>query len=251
MLVSPFAGCARREKMTHQYNGQIAKHYAAFRPELHGLILRRLIRPGEHFQIGLDIGCGTGHSAVALTDHCDWVFGLEPSKPMLDEATVHPRVSYANGGGDDLSVLSQERFDVISFAGSLFYSKTGRVKLELLRTMEPDGLVLVYDFQVLLEDLVTRLGVNCAFATSEYNYAENLGDWPEFATEVAETDHVKLELSIREISHILLADSDRFASFQELFRDADPFDCLTKQIQHQDREPQLYAEIYFSRHSLS
>jgi ubiquinone/menaquinone biosynthesis C-methylase UbiE len=145
--------------MTHQYNDQIAKHYAAFRPELHGLILRRLVRPSEHFQIGLDIGCGTGYSAVALTDHCERVFGLEPSQPMLDEATIHPSVSYVNGGGDDLSVLSKVQFDLISFAGSLFYAKTDQLKLELLRAMKPGGLVLVYDFQVLLEDLVTRMEV--------------------------------------------------------------------------------------------
>jgi SAM-dependent methyltransferase len=238
--------------MTQQYCDQIAKHYAAFRPELHGLILRRLVRPGEHFEIGVDIGCGTGYSAVALTDHCDRVFGLEPSQPMLDEATIHPRVSYINGGADDLSVLpTKAPFDLISFAGSLFYAKTDQLKVELLRTMKPGGLVLVYDFQVLLEDFVTRMGVSYPSTSSDYDYTENLCDWPEFETEVAATDQVKLELSTPEISHVLLADSCRFTFFQELFRDADPFDSLTKQIQQQDRRPQLYAEIYFSRHSLS
>jgi SAM-dependent methyltransferase len=238
--------------MTQQYNDQIAKHYAAFRPELHGLILRRLVCPGEHFRIGLDIGCGTGYSAVALADHCDRVFGLEPSQPMLDQATIHPRVSYVNGGGEDLSVLpTKARLDLVSFAGSLFSAKTDQLKLELLRTMKPGGLVLVYDFQVLLEDFVTRMGVSYASTTSDYNYTENIYDWPEFETEVAETDQVKLELSIAEISHVLLADSGRFTFFQELFRDADPFDSLTKQIRQQDRRPPLYAEIYFSRHSLS
>lgn len=236
--------------MTHQYDHQIAKHYAAFRPDLHGLILRRLVRPGEHYQVVLDIGCGAGYSAVALAEYCDQVFGLEPSQPMLDEATIHPQVSYVNGGGDDLSVLTRAQFDLISFAGSLFYAKTDQLKLELLRTMQPGGLVFVYDFKVLLEDLATRMGVSCPSTTSEYDFTENLCDWPEFNTEVAETDQVKLKLSIPEISHILLADSGRFASFRELFRDADPFDHLTEQIQHLNPTPQLCAEIYFSRHSL-
>lgn len=170
---------------------------------------------------------------------------------MLDEATSHTKVSYVNGGGDDLSVLPKAQFDLISFAGSLFYAKTDQLKLELLRTMKPGGLVLVYDFKVLLEDLLTGLNVSCASTTSDYNYTENLCDWPEFETEVAETDQVKLKLSIPEISHILLADSDRSASFQEFFREANPFDRLTKQIQQQGRGSHLYAEIYFFRHSLS
>jgi len=237
--------------MTHQYSDRIAKHYAAYRPELHGLILSRLVRPGEHFRIGLDVGCGTGYSSVALTEHCDRVIGLEPSQPMLDAVTVHPRVSYVNGSGDDLGRFSKKRFDVISFAGSLFYAKTDQLKMELLQIMAPGGRILVYDFKVLLDDLTTRMGVSCPSANSKYNYSANLGDWPEFVTDTADTDQVRLELAASEISHVLLAESDRYVAFQELFGVTDPFDCLRKQIQQQDTESELYAEIYFSRHSLS
>jgi len=237
--------------MTHQYSDQIAKHYAAFRPELHGLILRRLVRYGEHFHTGLDIGCGTGYSAIALAHHCDRVLGLEPSQPMLDKATIHPKISYVLGSGDDLSVVAEECLDVISFAGSLFYTKTDRLKSGLLRKLAPDGVVLVYDFRVNLEDLVASLGVICRSVASGYNHAENLCDWPEFTSEVTSTDQVHLKLSAQEASHLLLANSDRYKSFRERFPHADPFDCLTEQIRRQNNEQQVQAAIYYARYSLS
>jgi len=237
--------------MTHQYSDQIAKHYAAFRPELHGLILRRLVRSGEHFHTGLDIGCGTGYSAIALTHHCDRVLGLEPSQPMLDKATIHPKISYVLGSGDDLSVVAEECLDVISFAGSLFYTKTERLKSGLLRKLAPYGVVLVYDFRVNLEDLVASLGVSCRSVASGYNHGENLCDWPEFTSEVTSTDQVNLKLSAQEASHLLLANSDRYKSLRERFPHANPFDCLTEQILLKNKEPQVQADIYYARYSLS
>ena len=237
--------------MTHRYSDQIAKHYAAFRPELHGLILRRLIRSDEHFQIGLDIGCGTGYSAIALAQHCDRVIGLEPSQPMLDKATVHPKISYVHGSGDDLRVVTEDLLDVIAFAGSLFYTKTDRLKSELLRKLASDGVVLVYDFRVKLQDLIASLGVSCRPVASGYNHAENLCDWPEFTAEVTSTDQVHLKLTAQEASHLLLANSDRYKSFQERFPHANLFGCLTEQILQQNNEPQVQAGIYYARYSLS
>jgi SAM-dependent methyltransferase len=237
--------------MTHQYSDQIAKHYAAFRPELHGLILRRLVPPGEHFHTGLDIGCGTGYSAIALAHHCDRVLGLEPSQPMLDKATIHPKISYVLGSGDDLSVVAEDCLDVISFAGSLFYTKTDRLKAGLLRKLAPDGVVLVYDFQVNLEDLIASLGVSCRSVASGYNHVENLCDWPEFTSEVTSTDQVHLKLSAQEASHLLLANSNRYKSLRERFPHANPFDCLTEQIMRKNKDPQVLASIYYARYSLS
>ena len=112
--------------MTNDYSNTVAKHYAAFRPALHEVILRRLIRPIERFRIGLDVGCGTGYSAVALAEYCNRVFGLDPNQPMLDKATAHPKISYVNGYGDNMSVLGQDQFDVVSYAGSLSYTKTNK-----------------------------------------------------------------------------------------------------------------------------
>ncbi len=70
--------------MTEEYNQAVAEHYAAFRPPLHQLILKKLLNPGERLQSGLDIGSGTGYSAIALSGYCDHVIGLDPSESMIE-----------------------------------------------------------------------------------------------------------------------------------------------------------------------
>ncbi len=237
--------------MTNEYSNTVAKHYAAFRPALHEVILRRLIRPSERFRIGLDVGCGTGYSTVALAEYCKRVVGLDPNQPMLDKATAHPKISYVNGYGDDMSVLGQNRFDIVSFAGTLCYTKTNKMKSELLRILVSDSVVLVYDFHVLIDDLTASLGAICCSTASDYNFAENLCDWPEFTSEVVSTDRILLQLSEKEAAHVLLANSDRYRLFQERFPDTDPLCGLIDYIRRQGDEPQLNTDIYFARHSLS
>jgi len=170
---------------------------------------------------------------------------------MLDKATAHPRLSYIYGSGEDLSVVGEDQFAVITFAGSLSYMKTDRLKAELLRTLAPGGVILVYDFQVLLERLAVRMGVNCCSNATGYNYTENFSDWPEFKLEGSNIEQVRFDGSAQEASHLLLANSDRYAAFQELSPDEDPFDRLTERFLLQDRRIVLDAEIYFSRYSLS
>ena len=237
--------------MANEYNINVAKHYAAFRPALHEVILRRLIRPSEHFKIGLDVGCGTGYSTVALAEYCKRVIGLDPNQTMLDKATAHPKISYVNGYGDDMSVFGQDRFNIVSFAGTLSYTKTNKMKSELLKILVSDGVVLVYDFQVLIDDLTASLGVSFCSTASDYNFAENLCDWPEFTSEVVSTDRLLLQLSEQEAAHVLLANSNRYRLFQKLFPESDPFCGLIDYIQRQGGKLQFNADIYFARHSLS
>ena len=125
------------------------------------------------------------------------------------------------------------------------------MKSELLRTLVSDGVVLVYDFKVFIEDLIASLGIFGCRAALVYNFAENLCDWPEFTSEVVSTDRVLLQLSAQEAAHILLANLDRYRLFQERFSDMDPFCGLVDSIRQQGGEPQLNADLYFARHSLS
>src|SRR5699024_12745632 len=65
------------------YDDALARHYKAFRPPLHQLILRRILSPYDKFKSGLDIGCGTGYSAIALAQYCAQVYAIDPSQAML------------------------------------------------------------------------------------------------------------------------------------------------------------------------
>lgn len=237
--------------MAHEYNNNIARHYAAFRPDLHSVILGRVILPDEHFKIGLDVGCGTGYSTVALAKYCDKVIGIDPNQPMLDQAVVHPGIFYVNGFGDDFSVIDGNRFDIVTFAGSLSYTKTDRLKSELLRTLSPKGAVIAYDFRISLDDLIADMGIKENNAVSGYNFTENLKNWTGFTSVKISTDTVSLQLSAKEAAHILLASSYRYQVFQERFHNDDPFDHLTDYIKQQNDKPLFKAEIFYARHCLS
>jgi len=61
-----------------EYNVNVAYHYQAYRPDLHLPILQSVLGT-QRVAAGLDIGCGTGQSALALAHFCTRVTGLEPA----------------------------------------------------------------------------------------------------------------------------------------------------------------------------
>ena len=61
--------------MSEEYDEAIAYHYDAYRPPLAEVILSQVLGEDERFQDRLDIGCGTGYSAIALAKYCSQVYG--------------------------------------------------------------------------------------------------------------------------------------------------------------------------------
>lgn len=236
--------------MTERYDSIAARHYAAFRPPLHRLILDRVIRPHESFQVGLDVGCGTGYSAVALTKYCDRVFGLDPSRSMLDIAQRHPKIAYLQGSGDALGQLPLRVFDVVTFAGSLFYAKTDRLRSELVRACPLGGTIVAYDFEALLNDVIADLGADCPAVASDYDYRANLSDWAEFTVDSSGTERLRLEVTGPEMAHLLLADSNRYDAFARRFSNSDPFESLVGYLENSRVQTHLDADIYFTRYRI-
>ncbi len=234
--------------MTERYDTKAAIHYAAFRPPLHKPILERLIPPLESFRVGLDVGCGTGYSAVALSQFCDRVFGLDPSQSMIAEAQWHPKISYIHGSGESLATLPVQTFDVVTFAGSLHYAKTDRLRQELVRVCPPGAVILVYDFEVLLNTAVADLELECPVTASDYDHRANLYDWAEFGVEKGGTERLRLEVVEDEMAHLLLADSNRYDAIGTRFSEGDPFESLVDYLRHSSRAIHLDADIYFTRY---
>ncbi len=236
--------------MTERYDSTAARHYAAFRPPLHGLILDRVIRPNESFRVGLDVGCGTGYSAVALTKYCDRVFGLDSSQAMLAAARRHPKVTYFHGSGDALGQLPIQVLDIVTFAGSLFYAKTDKLRKELIRVCPPAGIILAYDFEVLLDEVIAELRVGgpaVALVPSDYDYRADLSDWPEFAVDSSGTERLQLNIARGEMAHLLLADSNCYDAFVKRFPNRDPFESLVDYLATSSGNIQLQSNIFFTR----
>lgn len=155
------------------YNQETAEHYAAYRPCLHQYIIKKCLYPKSAFSLGLDIGCGTGQSALALAHFCEKVIGIDPSEDMLQKAMPHAKVTYAHCNGTDL-YFSDNCFDVITFAGSLYYAKSQELLNETLRVCNSEARIVIYDFEILLDDTLIKLGVIPPSAESiNYNHAVN------------------------------------------------------------------------------
>ena len=117
-----------------EYDSQIAFHYQAYRPPLHEKILFEALGH-QGFGWGLDIGSGTGRSAVALKKYCEFVLGIEPSSAMLQKCSESQNIEYRLGGCEDIPE-DKVQFDIVTLAGSLYYCKSARSVACLLYTSD-------------------------------------------------------------------------------------------------------------------
>ena len=134
--------------MTSVYESErLAAAYARDRPPIHERILRSA-RLGRRADRALDVGCGAGLSAAALTPLARQVVGLEPVSNMLTHRrTVAPRASFVIGQAERLPFESGS-FDLVSAAGSLNYTDLSSALPEIARVLTRDGTFLLYDFSV-------------------------------------------------------------------------------------------------------
>lgn len=123
---------------------------------------------------------------------------------MIARAEPAVGVRFHRPTGTALSAdLNNGQFELVSFAGSLFYLDTKEVAEDLHRLLVPGGTVLVYDFEVLLEPVFDRLGLS--LPTGDYDHARNLSsDQPAFLREKQQKQStVRFEVSGRELAHLL------------------------------------------------
>ncbi|WP_234495959.1 class I SAM-dependent methyltransferase [Vibrio maritimus] len=231
--------------MSDEYNDQVSKHYAAYRPPIHGLILKQAIESIKpSFEKGLDIGCGTGLSSNALAAFCCEVVGIDPSAEMLANASLSHGVSFVQGTGDNLP-LTDSSVDIVTFAGSLSYAKSDKLVDEILRVGNEDVTVVAYDFEVLLDDVLTSLGITLPPSTSSYNHAENFSEF-EVLTEIAvHQSRLVIPVSSEQLAHVLFSSSKRFALLVERFGSDNTFDRVVKALS-EDRHQEISVDTYYS-----
>jgi ubiquinone/menaquinone biosynthesis C-methylase UbiE len=199
--------------ISDSYDERIAHHYAAYRPPLHELILGRVFEPHERFGNGLDVGCGVGYSTVALRRWCDSVRGVDPNEAMLSRAIEADGVSYLLASGQALP-LPDCSVDVVTFAGSLFYARSPELLSELRRVCRPRASLVPYDFEVLIEEVMVRLG--CPAKTSTYDHSLTFaGDFPEV---MARQEKLGLDLTASQLAHILLSSQRRYRLLADLLK---------------------------------
>jgi SAM-dependent methyltransferase len=236
--------------MTEEYNQQTAFHYAAYRPPLHALILKEIMSQGEVFEHGLDIGCGTGYSAIALATYCQNVSGIDRSEAMLRKAMPHAKISYLFGSGEAIPLPNQS-VDVLTFAGSFFYLETDLVIKELQRVCRPEAAIICYDFEVLLDTTLEECGVSIPKSDSDYDHEANFSRHQEFVTLSADRKRIELPVNPSELAHIILSLPKRYEAFVEKYTLADPYPRLLAELGERKKSHSLQVNTFFSRFRLA
>lgn len=199
--------------MVGEYDHITAFHYAAFRPPLHSEILKACVKEDNEYLLGLDVGCGTGQSATALSGYCKKVIGIDPSEEMLEKTVKHPRVEYQYYNCNYFD-FPKDHFDIITFAGSLFYGKSQELLNEVVRVSKDAAEIIIYDFQVLLDSILEELLTDSANKEqSNYDHQVNFDGLKQENLEVKKVfkKSIQFEISIANIAHLLLSSKDNYS----------------------------------------
>jgi|TARA_B110000263_G_scaffold28614_1_gene21754 SAM-dependent methyltransferase len=184
-----------------EYNFDTAFHYKAYRPPLHTIILDNCIG-NLLFEKALDVGCGLGHSSIALTNFCDKVIGYDPSEPMIQQAKKHERVNYLS----NLKYL-KDKYNLLCFFGSLFY-----IDKEMLEFyfdyLVPDGNILCCDFEVNYESVIEDLKIS--ESKLNYDHTKNLDAYNNEQNILIKSEQFEVEFDCQnyELVHLLLTEKN-------------------------------------------
>lgn len=234
--------------MTERYDTAAAAHYAAYRPALHGLILDRALGPTIRFGVGVDVGCGTGRSTVALAARCTRTIGVDPSVSMLRRAMPQEGVSYLRGTANTLPV-PEDTADVITFAGSLYYADSAATRREVLRVGRVGAVVLVYDFEVLLASALSTMQIEMTVPATRYDHTANFSGRDGFAAQAGGSESIELEMSASDFAHLVLSDSHRLDYLSSQYGRSSVYEFLVRRAG--DGAVRLTAVLHFSSYVLA
>ena len=131
-------------------SAEVAARYARVRPFFHAEVAARLraFAGVERFERALDVGCGSGQSALALAAVAGQVIAVDASQSMLNEAPAHPNVCYRLGFAEELiAELDPEagKFDLVSAGSALHWFDQQRFYAQCRELLAEAGLLAIYN----------------------------------------------------------------------------------------------------------
>lgn len=144
----------KRRTDTRRFFNSIAASWDLFKQEIIGdfdLTDAMFARIG-HYDVGVDLGCGTGDLLARMTRHAHRVIGVDSSPAMLDRARNRfagwgERIDFRLGEIEHLPLRDGEvDFAVISLVMQYVAAPETAIA-EISRVVRPAGLFVVADFQ--------------------------------------------------------------------------------------------------------
>lgn len=132
---------------------EVAARYHRVRPSFHAQVaerIRRFVEVGAgagRFVHALDVGCGSGHSSLALAEIAGQVTAIDPSPSMLKHAPERRNIRYRLASAEQLDQLdfADGAFDLVSAASALHWFDQDRFYPQCRRVLSAAGLLAVYN----------------------------------------------------------------------------------------------------------
>jgi len=139
----------------------------------------------------------------------------------------------------------------VTFAGSLFYTDADATVREINRVCRPKALIVPYDFEILIDDILERFGIPATAPESTYNHRANLSAFSDFTEILVECDRVELDVLATNLAHVLLAEAARHDAFISRYSTSDPFDRLAADLGSTKDSVAVRADIFYSTYRLA
>jgi SAM-dependent methyltransferase len=123
------------------------ERYAKGRPYFHPLVMEKIRATcalGDGCESALDVGCGTGQSAIALADIAKSVVGVDVSAAMLAQAAPHARIKFICASAEQIP-LPDSGFDLITVALAFHWLDRKRFMAESRRLLKDCGWLVIYN----------------------------------------------------------------------------------------------------------
>lgn len=233
-----------KAKNNHQdYDFDSAFHYRAYRPPLHRVILDRCLA-GHTVDRALDVGCGIGHSSVALTKYCEQVIGYDPSESMIRRAFAHRKVTYTS----DREEMGTG-YNLLVFFGSLFYIREKSIPFYLGK-LSPGGRILCCDFKVLFEPVIRDLNVSVTW--EPYDHAKNLDSFSPHPLSLVRSEQFEVEFtcSLDELTHLILSEAPIKSALQKKMSATGLFGATRSELEkiYTSQPLPMKAVLFFSHY---
>ncbi|MDE7321207.1 MAG: class I SAM-dependent methyltransferase [Lachnospiraceae bacterium] len=123
------------------------------RPFLHKQVIEKFQEDigGQHFALGLDIGCGAGLSTKALKYICSKVIGSDISPEMIRVARevcgLDENITYIVSSAEEIAIPA-EKVDIVTAAGAIQWIDRACFLSRIRQAMKDNGYLLIYDFAI-------------------------------------------------------------------------------------------------------
>ena len=112
-------------------------------------------------------------------------------------------------------------------------------------------MVIPYDFEILLHDVVRQCGIGAQEAELQYEHATNLSGIRSFREALVGREQVSVEVTAAELAHVTLSEGHYHRAFVEKYGVSDPFAQLTSELEAIRKRHFLKANIYFSKYEIT